>query len=175
MLLALSASFAGENFEQSDCLTWNDTTQNVCPDIDQVQATPGERILSIGDEIKASGVRRQGGCWDFVKAVYDCATYSTKRIFPASGRCDKNGLYLEDVDIIQPGDWIMHINLEYRQSERIDHSAIFVHWIDKEEKKAYMLDYVGNNRCSQPGYKEHVLTDVYCVVRAIPSKEEAAR
>jgi len=173
--LSLSVCPAGEVSGQRACLTWRDTTENVCPGDFQAEGTLGVNILVIGDMIKTSGVRRKGGCWHFVKAVYDCAGYLTRQVYPPDRKCDRNGPYLAETGILQPGDWIMHINMEYRQSEGIDHSAIFVRWTDEDAKNAYMLDYVGNDLCAQPGYKQHALSKVYCVMRAVPGKEGTAK
>lgn len=169
-LLILQATlfcFASQEAGQNECLNWNDPTETVCPDDYQSTDTVGEYILLIGDAIKMNGVQRQGSCWNFVKAVYDCAGYDAEQVFPLHAKCEKAGPYLKDKSFLQPGDWVMHINHEYRQKERIEHSAIFVRWIDKQKKKALMLDYVGNNQCVEPSYKEHVLSEVYCVMRAV--------
>jgi hypothetical protein len=173
MFLFLSVCFADENTDQRVCLAWNDPQQSVCPDY-QPQGTSGERVLAIGDKIVDSSTRRQGACWDFVDAVYNCAGYKERAaIF---GRIENvKGPYLEDVNMIQPGDWIMHINFDYRSRPGVTHSAIFVSWKDKEQKIAKTLDYVGEKRCEAGHYSEHTLTKVYCIYRAIPDKEQAAK
>jgi hypothetical protein len=176
MFLFLSICFADEDNEQKACLAWNDSQQSVCLDF-QPRGTPGERVLAIGDKIRANGTHRQGYCWDFVNAVYNCAGYTEKRrtIVFGGEEYKEKGRYLEDVDIIQPGDWIMHINVDYRPQAGITHSAIFVSWKDKEQKKAITLDYVGEKRCDAGHYSEHTLTKVYCIYRAVPGKEEAVK
>lgn len=173
MSLFLGVCPAGADPDQSVCLAWNDTQQSVCPDY-QTKATLGKRILAIGEKIVANGTRRQGACWDFVNAVYNCAGYPEKwrtTVFGGEEYKEK-GPYLKDVNIIQPGDWIMHHNLEYGG---VEHSAIFVFWIDKEQKSAITLDYVGKTQCDAGHYKPHRLTEIYCIYRAIPGKEEAAK
>ncbi len=175
MLLLVSICFADENTGQKVCLVWNDDQQSVCPDY-QPKGTPGERILAIGDKIVDSGTRRKGACWDFVNAVYNCAGYQGKLRTAIFGRTEsEKGPYLEDRDMIQSGDWIMHINFDYRPQAGITHSAIFVRWKDKEKMTAITLDYVGEKRCEAGHYSEHTLTKVYCIYRAIPSQEEAAK
>jgi hypothetical protein len=174
MFLFLNLCFADEDTDQKPCLAWNDSQQSVCRDY-QPKGTPGERVLAIGDKIVDSGTQRTGGCWDFVNAVYNCAGY--KEQIPVFGSPEnwKKGPYLEDMDMIQPGDWIMHINFDYRPQAGITHSAIFVRWKDKEQKKAITLDYVGEKRCEAGHYSEHSLTKVYCIYRAIPGKGKAAK
>jgi hypothetical protein len=174
IFFSLRVCLAGADSDRSECLIWSDPARSVCPNNYRPKITPGENILVIGDKIQTSGARRKGSCWDFVSTVYDCAGYSTKRVFPSNENFNKNGPYLKDGSVLQPGDWIMHINEEYRRRERIEHSAIFVRWIDKEKKEAWMLDYVGNNQCVQAGYKQHTLTKIYGILRTIPSMEETA-
>jgi hypothetical protein len=173
--LFFTVCFADEIIDQKVCPGWNDPQQRVCPAI-QLTGTPGERVLAIGDKIVALGTRRGGACWDFVNAVYNCAGYTERRRTVVFGSAEnEKGPYLADVDIIQPGDWIMHINFDYRSRPGITHSAIFVSWKDKEQKKAITLDYVGEKRCDAGHYSEHTLTKVYCIYRAIPGKEEAVK
>ncbi len=173
MFLLISVCPAGEDTDKSDCLRWDDVQQSVCPDF-QPKGTPRERILAIGDKIVDSGTRRQGGCWDFVNAVYNCSGYKERTPVFGSPENEK-GPYLEDVAIIQPGDWIMHINVDYRPQAGITHSAIFVSWKDKKQKKAITLDYVGEKRCDAGHYSEHTLTKVYCIYRAISREDEAVK
>jgi hypothetical protein len=186
MFLPPSVCPAGADSDQSVCPAWNDTDQSVCPawnDTDQsvcpayqTTATLGERVLAIGDKIVANGTRRAGACWDFVNTVYNCAGYTEKRRTAVFGSIkNEQGPYLEDMNMIQPGDWIMHINFDYHPQAGITHSAIFVGWKDKEQKIAITLDYVGEKRCAVGHYSEHTLTKVYCIYRAIPSKEEATK
>jgi hypothetical protein len=175
MFLFLSVCVAGEDSDQKVCLAWNDTQQSVCPDY-QPKGTPGERVLAIGDKIVANKTRRTGACWDFVNAVYNCAGYQEKLRTAVFGRTEnEKGPYLEDVDIIQPGDWITYINLDYDPSGRTTHSAIFVSWIDNKQKTANTLDYVGKARCEAGQRSTPKLTKVYCIDRAIPSREEAVK
>ncbi|MCJ7545505.1 MAG: hypothetical protein MUP30_01575 [Deltaproteobacteria bacterium] len=175
MFLFVSVCFADENTDQKVYPTWRDMRQRDCPGY-QLKGTPGERILAIGGKIVDSGTHRQGYCWDFVNAVYNCAGYQGKLRTAIFGRTEnEKGSYLEDMDMIQPGDWIMHINFDYRPKAGITHSAIFVTWKDKGQMKAMTLDYVGEKRCEAGHYSEHTLTKVYCIYRAIPSKEEAAK
>ena len=173
LIISVPVCFADENTDQKPCRAWNDAQWSVCPDY-QSKGTPGERVLVIGDRIVADGTRRTGGCWDFVNAVYNCAGYPEKlRTVVFQSKENEKGPYLEDWDIIQPGDWIMHTNVDYRSREGITHSAIFVSWKDKEQKIAITLDYVGENRCETAHYSEHDLTEVYCIYRAMPGTEEA--
>jgi hypothetical protein len=131
-----------------------------------------------------------------VNAVYNCAGYRDECRPNFFGRCRTNifgdekntqNRYVEkpeEWDIIRPGDWIMYINLEYDPSGMTPHSTIFVSWKDKdwkekEQKIAETLDYVGRDKMGRDRPSAGVridrkLTKVYCIKRAMPSKEEAA-
>jgi hypothetical protein len=176
MFLFLSICPAGEDTDQGDCLAW-DAHPSVCP-ADPTTTTLGERARDIGEKIVDSRKRRQGACWDFVNVVYTCAGYPEKLreiAWPPEKKCDQNGPYLKDMDIIQPGDWIMHNNLEYLQRKGIEHSAIFVCWINEKQMSAKTLDYRGENKCEAGHYSEHTLTQVWRIVRAKRCEEQAVK
>ncbi len=101
-----------------------------------------------------------GSCYDFVNAVYLRAGFPPKQrklIFHSP----KRGPFA-DIDLIQPGDWVMHINIEYHL---VEHSTIFVDWIDKRRRIALTMNYVGMKR-QQPGkYSRHTLSRVFGIIR----------
>lgn len=100
----------------------------------------------------------QGSCWGFVNAVYKKAGVSKETIFTS-----KEGGPYAKADLLQPGDWIYHVNYSFRN---VGHSAIFVCWKDKAKKQAITMSYVGMNR-SVPGRLDVAyLKGVYSVFRA---------
>jgi len=52
--------------------------------------------------------------------------------------------------LIERGDWIYHINYSYA---KVEHSGIFVDWVDRERKLALMLSYAGERRKTPARYK----------------------
>jgi hypothetical protein len=122
---------------------------------------PGQRVLSTAYLISFTNREIiKGPCWDFVNAVYTRAGYGEKNRMTLF-RSVKNGPYA-DIDLLIPGDWVAHVNAEYGN---VEHSAIFVHWIDKENKIAETIDYAGMNR-EEPGrFRKHQLTMVYMIIR----------
>jgi nitrogen fixation protein FixH len=122
---------------------------------------PGQRVLSTAYLISFTNREViKGSCWDFVNAVYTRAGYGEKNRMTLF-KSVKKGPYA-DTDLLIPGDWVAHVNAEYGN---VEHSAIFVHWIDKEKKIAETIDYAGMNR-EEPGrFREHQLTMVYMIIR----------
>ncbi|MDD5065924.1 MAG: hypothetical protein PHF84_02635 [bacterium] len=101
-----------------------------------------------------------GSCYDFINAAYTRAGYPPKlrkTVFTSP----KKGPYA-DIDLIQPGDWFMHINLEFNS---VEHSGLFVSWVDKERKIAKTLDYAGMNRKEPGKFRDHDLSRVYRIIR----------
>jgi hypothetical protein len=122
----------------------------------------GKRVLETGQRLAFEEARIfRGSCWGFVNAVYEEAGYpAAKRvtIFRRQG----NGAYA-DPALLAPGDWVMHINLEYGN---VDHSAIFIDWIDRENLIARTLDHAGMNRPEPGKYRDHSMAKVFLIQRA---------
>lgn len=101
-----------------------------------------------------------GSCWDYINAVYDRAGFLSRRrsiIFKSK----QAGPYLMD-DTIEPGDWLYFINHSYND---VEHSALFVDWIDFEAKIALTIAYAGGNRQKPARYKTYDLRSVYNIIR----------
>lgn len=129
------------------------------------QATDtGRSILATGREMTL--VRQEivrGSCWDYSNAVYDRAGYPNDRtnrdtVFKGT---KKKGPYA-DAELIQPGDWLFYINHSYND---IEHSAIFVKWLDFDQRTALMLSYGGEKRNAPARYLPYDLSHVYRIIR----------
>ncbi|NPA82598.1 MAG: hypothetical protein GXO31_08310 [Epsilonproteobacteria bacterium] len=119
----------------------------------------GYKILKTADEMIKNRVIIRGSCWDFVNAVYEKAGFpKQKRVTIA--KTSKRGSI--NPKILKPGDWIYHINLSYRN---VEHSAIFVKWIDFKNKKALTISYAGERRKTPARYKIYDLSRIYTVIR----------
>lgn len=104
-----------------------------------------------------------GGCWDYANEVYNRAGYPNqarkrKTIFKSA----KKGPYA-DISLIQAGDFLYYINHSYGD---IEHSAIFIDWVDYNNKQALMLSYAGENRREPARYRSYDLSSVYRIIRA---------
>ena len=122
--------------------------------------TAGDAILETGHKIAIIDKDIiKGSCWDFVNEVYRRAGFkeTKKTVF----RSKKSGPYAP-VDMVKPGDWIYHINHNYKNNE---HSAIFVRWKDYEKKIGITLSYAGMNKSVPGKYGEYNLKSIYSIFR----------
>ena len=128
----------------------------------------GRRVLETGREMtldKREIVR--GSCWDYSNAVYTRSGFPNdrkSRMVVFKGTKSK-GPYA-DARLIKPGDWLYYVNHSYND---VEHSAIFVKWIDFDSRSALMLSYGGERRNEPARYLTYDLSNVYQIVR--PSAE----
>jgi len=102
----------------------------------------------------------RGGCWDYADNVYSRAGFKRNQrqtVFKSK----KRGPFANQ-NKIQAGDWLYFINHSYRN---VEHSAIFIGWLDYPQKKAMMLSYAGERRKVPARYKEYDLRSVYQIIR----------
>lgn len=103
-----------------------------------------------------------GGCWDYVDAVYERAgapRNQRKVVFKGSL---KKGPYAR-LDMLKPGDWVYHINHSYHG---IEHSGIFIKWLDKKKAIGLLLSYRGEKSKQPARYRGYDLSNVYTITRA---------
>jgi hypothetical protein len=128
----------------------------------QHHATPAARtVLTAAHRMVASGHIVRGSCWDYLNAAFTQAGYlASKRTVVF--RHSKNGPYAHSGQI-RPGDWLYYINRSYGG---IEHSGLFVDWINRAHGQGLILSYKGE-RCNEPGhYRPHDLCSVYQITRA---------
>lgn len=122
----------------------------------------GEKILEMGQTMIDNDEIVRGSCWDFINATFNRAGYpSSKRDTILSGT--KNSGPYADISIIEPGDWMYYINYSYNM---VEHSGVFVEWVDYDNKIAKVLGYAGENRNLPGRYREFDLKSVYNIIRA---------
>lgn len=129
--------------------------------------TQGQRILETGRRmtLDEKAIVR-GGCWDYANTVYNRAGFTIQRNMRMTiFKTTKSGPYA-NVALIQPGDFLHYVNHSYGD---IEHSAIFVDWVDYESKRALMISYAGENRHEPARYRSYDLSSVYCIIRAARS------
>jgi len=105
----------------------------------------------------------RGGCWDYLDRAFRQAGYPPKQravVF----RGTKQGVYAP-LEMLQAGDWLYHVNHSYGG---IEHSGMFIAWVDREQGLALMLSYAGERRAEPARYKVYDLSSVYRVIRATP-------
>lgn len=133
-------------------------------DAAESEATPeAKKVLQTGREMvlneKAVII---GGCWNYVNAVYTRAGFPKDRrkiVFKGTLR---KGPYANR-DALQPGDWIYHINHSYHG---IEHSGIFIKWLDKKRAIGLLLSYRGEKSNRPARYKGYDLSNIYTITRA---------
>ena len=124
----------------------------------------GRKILAIGRKMALiDKVIITGSCWDYANEIYNRAGYPNhpkKRYTVFKGK--KKGPYA-NIYSIQSGDFLYYINHSYGD---VEHSAIFVDWLDYHNKHALMLSYGGENRRKPARYKSYKLSSVFRIIRA---------
>lgn len=120
----------------------------------------GNKILAVAEKMAIIDKDViKGSCWDFVNEVYRRAgTAANKKVIY---RSKKGGPYANP-SMVQPGDWIYHVNYAYKN---IEHSAIFVCWKDFEKRIAITLSYAGMNRNQPAKYGTYNLKGIYSIFR----------
>ena len=103
----------------------------------------------------------KGGCWDYLDAAWTRAGVprNQRKVVFAGNR---NG-HFASPDQLRAGDWIYHINHSYRG---IEHSGMFIGWVDKERRLGLTLSYAGERRHEPARYKVYDLSSVYQITRA---------
>ena len=114
----------------------------------------GYEIAYVDKEIVA------GSCWGFVNAVYSRIGKEYQRTTVYSTQ--KSDKKYADKNLLKPGDWIYHINYEYKM---VEHSAIFVCWKNFEQGTAVTLSYAGQNRKQAGRFGVYNLNGVYSIFR----------
>lgn len=145
---------AQEYDESSDYEIMLKKAESTAPEDGRVVLETGRVMTLVNGEILP------GGCWDYANAVYDRAGYAygkREQIFKTA----KAGPYA-DIGQIKSGDWLYYVNHSYGD---IEHSAIFVDWIDYEGKIGLMLSYGGENRRQPARYLPYDLSGVYGITR----------
>ena len=100
----------------------------------------------------------KGGCWDYLNAVFNRAGVSRNTIHKGTYG---QGPYANSSKI-EVGDWLYYINHGYNG---VEHSGLFVGWVDERAKQALILSYAGENRREPARYRVYDLSNVYQIMR----------
>lgn len=103
----------------------------------------------------------EGGCWDYLDAAWTRAGVG-RNMRQTVYKSEQGGAYAH-VDDLRVGDWIYHINHSYRN---IEHSGMFIGWVDKNRNLGLTLSYAGEGRKEPARYKVYDLSSVYNIMRA---------
>lgn len=100
----------------------------------------------------------QGGCWDYLDAVFKRAGVTRDTVHKGTYG---QGPYANSGEI-EVGDWLYYINHGYNG---VEHSGLFVGWVDERAKQALILSYAGENRREPARYRVYDLSNVYQIMR----------
>ena len=100
----------------------------------------------------------KGGCWDYLNAVFNRAGVNRSTVHKGAY---VGGPYVNSGEI-QVGDWLYYINHGYND---IEHSGLFVGWVDESAKQALILSYAGESRQEPARYRVYDLSHVYHIIR----------
>ena len=100
----------------------------------------------------------QGGCWDYLNAVFKRAGVTRDTIHKGTYG---QGPYASSGEI-EVGDWLYYINHGYNG---VEHSGLFVGWVDEQAKQALILSYAGESRREPARYRVYDLSNVYQIMR----------
>lgn len=100
----------------------------------------------------------KGSCWDYLNAAFNRAGVSKETIFTGEY---PYGPFI-DTNEIRPGDWLYYINHGYND---IEHSGLFVGWLNREKNEALILSYAGESRNEPARYKVYDVSHTYNVMR----------
>lgn len=120
----------------------------------------GKAVLTTSRSMINDGEIIVGSCWDYINAVYNRADFpERKRKIVMKGK--KKGPFAK-IDRIESGDWLYYINHSY---SRVEHSGVFVEWVNKDKKRAVVMSYQGGKNKSPATYKIYDLKNVYYIIR----------
>lgn len=100
----------------------------------------------------------QGGCWDYLNEVFKRAGVTRDTVHKGEYSL---GPYANSDDI-EIGDWLYYINHGYNG---VEHSGLFVGWVDKSAKQALIFSYAGESRREPARYRVYDLSNVYQIMR----------
>ncbi|MBF0255984.1 MAG: hypothetical protein HQL47_05900 [Gammaproteobacteria bacterium] len=101
----------------------------------------------------------KGGCWHWMTELFRRTGYTHN--YHMVFKSKYAGPYARQ-EQIQPGDWLYYVNHSYK---RIEHSGLFVHWVDYPKKIGMILSYAGERRKEPARYRPYDLRHVYFIKR----------
>lgn len=153
-VFAVNQSTYLDNHEYADIISNAETT-----------APPTVReILLTARQMVEDGTIVKGGCWNYLDTAWNRAGVGRSQRHVVF-KTDKDKPPYAKLDDLQAGDWLYHINYGYRG---IEHSGMFIGWLDKDNAIGITLSYAGEHRKEPARYKPYDLSGVYRITRAAP-------
>ena len=123
-------------------------------------APTGKRVMKAAMQMTENSEIIRGSCWNWLDTAYRRAGYPKGKRVVLFGS-PKSGPYA-DLSLLRPGDWIYHVNHSYHN---IEHSGMFIGWIDRSRNRALMLSYGGEGRRKPGRYRPYDITHTYRIIR----------
>ncbi len=121
----------------------------------------GDKIVKRVEKMIKENVIIAGSCWDYIHEVYNREGYPISKRITIHKGTKNSGPYV-DMDTIKAGDWLYFINHSYGD---VEHSGIFIKWINKKKNIAKLMSYGGQNRNKPGRYKEYDIEHTYNIMR----------
>ena len=103
----------------------------------------------------------KGGCWDYLDAAWTRAGVP-RRQREVVFKSQKSGPYAA-TNQLKAGDWLYYVNYDHNN---VEHSGMFIAWVDESEKLGITLSYAGDAREEPARYRTYDLSGVYYIMRA---------
>ena len=120
-----------------------------------------KRVLATASKMIKHDYIIRGSCWDYIDTLYTKAGVPRNKRVTIFKSNKQKGPYVT-TDTIQPGDWLYFINTSYHN---VEHSAVFIRWIDKSKKIGKCISYKGQRANKPARYKNYYLGRVYTIIR----------
>ncbi len=128
---------------------------------EELALPPAQRVLK---QARSMALDQQaiisGGCWDYLNLVFNNANVKRDVLFKGDFH---QGPYAT-AEQLKSGDWIYYINHGYHD---IEHSGMFIGWVDEANHQALILSYAGESRQEPARYKVYDVSHVYQIMRPI--------
>lgn len=125
----------------------------------------GDQVIRAAIARIDAGTVLKGSCYDFVQACFVDAGFTgagIKQVF-----LGKEKGPFADSSLIKKGDWVYFTHM---YSATLGHSAIFVLWLDFEDRVALTIDYPGEYRAEPGRFRVADLYKVWGIHRAVAAK-----
>ncbi|MDY0401985.1 hypothetical protein [Sulfurovum sp.] len=123
---------------------------------------PAKKVLRTARSMVVNGEIVRGACWDYLNKACQRSGYAypdLARVFTATPKGPYAPAYL-----LQPGDWLYFMNHSYYN---VEHSGMFIAWIDRGRNIALILSYAGEHRREPARYKPYDISHTYTILRAV--------
>lgn len=126
---------------------------------EQTASQPAKQVLQTVRQMTLDNKEIiKGSCWDYLNAAFSRAGVARDTVFKGEY---PYGPFV-NTNEIQPGDWLYYVNHSYND---VEHSGLFVGWLNRDTNQALILSYAGENRREPARYKVYDVSHTYNIMR----------